>query len=111
MSEEAVAQFLGLVAVEQALAEAMDAVAGEKADIASTAVKLGKKRGLEFTGKEFISAIEAFYREHPGELDEAELDGVSGGFNPQPEPPGGIGPYTNPPWFSRSWATKFRGRR
>jgi predicted ribosomally synthesized peptide with nif11-like leader len=112
MSDEAVAKFLELVATDEAVGEAMDAAGEQRADVAAAAVKLGHDHGLEFTGDEFTSVIETFYREHPGELDPAELEGVSGGFNPQPEPPAHIGHPgpPRPPWFSRSWASRFRGR-
>lgn len=112
MSDEAVAKFLELVATDETVEEAMDAAGEQQAEVAATAVKLGREHGLAFTGDEFTSVIEAFYREHPGELDPAELDGVSGGFNPQPEPPAHIGysEPSRPPWFSQSWTSRFRGR-
>jgi hypothetical protein len=38
---------------------------------------------------------------HEGELSQDELEGVAGGFNPQPDPPGVVARYvtvlTNPP--------------
>lgn len=109
MSEQAIAQFLDLVAADESIEAALDAVAEQRADVASAAAELGKKRGLEFTGAEFASAVGAFYREHPGELDDAELAGVSGGFNPQPEPPGKGAGHTSTPWFAHRWASGFRG--
>jgi predicted ribosomally synthesized peptide with nif11-like leader len=111
MSQDAVARFLELVAANETLKTAMNAAADEQADVAATAVGLGKTHGIEFTSEEFVSVVEAFHREHSGEIDEAELNGVSGGFTPQPEPPGISDLASDSPWFSQKWATKgFRGR-
>jgi hypothetical protein len=106
MSQEAVARFLDLVASDAAAETAMNAAAQQGADIAAAAVGLGRKHDLEFSAEEFVSAVQAFRREHPGQLDEAELAGVSGGFNPQPEPPGVWGMPSGKPWFSQQWTAK-----
>jgi hypothetical protein len=84
----------------------MNAAAEQHADVAATAVGLGGRLGLAFTADEFVAAVDAFHREHPGALDEAELMGVSGGLNPQPDPPMlvHIGPTF--PWFSQAWALR-----
>ncbi|RLE22287.1 MAG: hypothetical protein DRJ61_12020 [Acidobacteria bacterium] len=108
MSQESVARFLELVASDKSLEAAMNAATEQQANIAATAVGLGKGHGLEFTSDEFASVIESFYREHPGELDDAELNGVSGGFNPQPEPPGMWDMTSNTPWFSQPWSMNTR---
>ncbi len=89
----------------------MNAAAEQQADVAATAVGLGEKHGIEFTSDEFASVVEAFHREHSGELDGAELSGVAGGFNPQPEPPATWNQPSASPWFSQSWAMKSRRRR
>ncbi len=109
MSQESVTRFLELVTSDESLEAAMNAAAEQKADIAATAVGLGEKHGLEFTSDEFASVVEAFHREHTGELDDAELSGVSGGFNPQPEPPGMWDMSSNSPWFSQPWSMNIRG--
>jgi hypothetical protein len=111
MSQESVARFLELVASDESLEAAMNAAAEEQADVAATAVGLGEKHGLEFTSDEFASVVEAFHDEHSGELDAAELGGVTGGFNPQPEPPAMSRSSHHAPWFSQPWAAKIKYRR
>jgi hypothetical protein len=106
MSHEDVGRFLDLISSESSIEDALNTAAERQEDVAATAVKLGAKHGLHFSRDEFSGAIEAFHRAHPGELDDAELEGVSGGFNPQPEPPPvGYGATQNP-WFSQPWSKK-----
>lgn len=105
MSREAVGRFLELAAADKSAEAEMNAAA-ERRDVPATAVRIGRLHGLEFTVDEFVSAIDAFRREHSGELDDAELAGVSGGLNPQPEPPMLTKIPTGLPWFSQNWATK-----
>ena len=107
MSHEDVARFLELASTESAIEDAMNAAAERKEDVAAIAVTLAEKHDLHFSREDFSRAIEAFHRAHPGELDDAELEGVSGGFNPQPEPP--AMPYggSQNPWFSQPWSNKF----
>jgi len=88
MSQQAIARFLELVASDESLEATLNAAAEQKTDIAAAAVALGKTHGLEFSGEELAAAIGAYQRGQSGELDEAALEGVAGGFNPQPEPPG-----------------------
>jgi hypothetical protein len=109
MSQGAVARFLELVASDAAVEAAMNAAAEQHGDVAAAAVGLGEKHGLEFTSHEFVSAVTAFNDEHPGRLDDAELKGVSGGFNPCPEPPRVWSPSPDPPWFSQQWASRLLG--
>jgi hypothetical protein len=111
MSQESVARFMELIASETSLEEAMNEAAEQQTDVAATAVSLGEQHGLDFTSDEFTSFVDEFHREHPGELDRAELNGVSGGFNPQPEPPGMWDMSMRGKWFSQSWASKLRLRR
>ena len=108
MSREAVARFLDLIGSDRSLE--LDAAARRPEDVAAKAAELGKKHGLEFTPEEFAAAVEAFHREHSGELDDAELHGVAGGFNPQPEPPGMGASSANPPWHSRELGRGLQGR-
>jgi hypothetical protein len=105
MSQEAVARFLELVESDPAVESAMNAAAPQGADVAAVAVAIGEAHGLAFTADEFAAAVQAFHREHSGELDDAELAGVSGGLNPQPEPPMTVTGFSSTlPWFSQSWS-------
>src|SRR5512140_2285396 len=106
MSQEAVARFLELVASDRSTESAMNSAAEQRKDVAATAVGLGGKRSFAFTVDEFASAIQSFHREHPGALDDAELKGVSGGLNPQPDPPLLVSMSPIPPWFSQPWASR-----
>jgi len=106
MSQQAIARFLELLATDKSMEATLNTAAEQKADVATAAVELGKKHGLEFNGDEFAAAIGAFYREHSGELDDAELQGVAGGFNPQPEPPALSS--NDSTWTSQSWTTTFK---
>jgi hypothetical protein len=87
MSQQAVSQFLELVASDGSVEATLNAAAEQQTDVAAAAVALGKKHGLEFSGDEFTAAVRAFQHDESGELDEAALETVAGGFNPQPEPP------------------------
>jgi len=107
MSHEDVARFLELVSSESAIEDALNVAATQQGDVAEIAVRLAEEHGLHFSRDEFSGAVEAFHRVHSGELDDAELEGVSGGFNPQPEPPAISGGATQNPWFSQPWSKKF----
>lgn len=104
MSQQAIARFLELVASDKSIEAALNAAAAGGADVSAAASDLGKQKGLVFTSDEFAAAVGAFYREHSGELDDAELHGVSGGFNPQPEPP--ASPSTT--WYTQTWTSGYR---
>jgi hypothetical protein len=107
MSHEDVARFLELVSSESAIEDALNAAAQRQEDVAAIAATLAEKHDLHFSRDEFSGAVEAFHRAHSGELDDAELEGVSGGFNPQPEPPALGGATVQNPWFSQPWSNKF----
>jgi hypothetical protein len=87
MSQQAIVRFLELVASDKSIEATLNTAAEQKVDVATAAVELGKKHGLEFSGAEFSAAMGALQREQSGELDDAALETVAGGFNPQPEPP------------------------
>jgi predicted ribosomally synthesized peptide with nif11-like leader len=58
--------------------------------------------GYDFTLEALSEALDEQY----GEMDEAELNSVAGGFNPQPEPPaqlGKINPIVRPPMLKIRW--------
>jgi predicted ribosomally synthesized peptide with nif11-like leader len=105
MSREAIARFLELAASDKSVEGEMNAAA-ERQDVPATAVRIGRHRGFEFTVDEFESVIAAFHREHTGEIDDAELAGVSGGLNPQPEPPSRMRISPGLPWITQNWAAK-----
>jgi hypothetical protein len=88
MSQQAIARFLELVASDESMEATLNTAAEKQTDVAAAAVELGKNHGLEFNRDEFTAAVGALQREQSGELDEAALEAVAGGFNPQPEPPG-----------------------
>ncbi|MFV2074289.1 MAG: Nif11-like leader peptide family natural product precursor [Thermoanaerobaculales bacterium] len=106
MSKESVEQFLSLIASDTTMEAALNVAAEQRTDVAATAVELGEERGLEFTADEFNAGVEAFHDEQPSELDDAALEGISAGFNPQPEPPALGGAQSYVPWSSQKWASR-----
>jgi hypothetical protein len=107
MSQDAVARFLELVSSESEIEDEMNTAAERQEDVAAVAVTLGRQHGLEFSREEFASVVESFHRAYSGALDDAELEGVSGGFTPQPEPPGIFDTPADNPWFSQPWSSNF----
>jgi len=87
MSQQTIARFLELVASDESMAATLNKAAERQTDVAAAAVELGREHGLDFSSEELTTAIATFHREQSGELGEADLERVAGGFNPQPEPP------------------------
>jgi len=90
MSLDDVTRFLDQVVSDPSSKATMDAAVKEKGDVPAVAVALGQQHGLAFTEEEFVRAVAAARRQDDGALSDEELAKVSGGFNPQPTPPGSV---------------------
>ena len=113
MSRENAERFLESVASDRSIEAELETAAETGSDIAVAAVELGRGRGLDFTSEEFARAVDDT-RSHWGEiLGDDDLAGVSGGINPQPEPPKELlSRASSPPsWLSQRWAWSWSRRK
>jgi predicted ribosomally synthesized peptide with nif11-like leader len=108
MSLDDVTRFLDQVVSDPLSKAAMDAAVKEEGDVPAVAVALGQQHGLVFTEEEFVRAVAAARRQDEGSLSDEELAQVSGGFNPQPTPPGSVRTSSIPslPDSLHGWAQK-----
>lgn len=83
MSAEATRGFLQKIASDARYRENVERAIKENPDQPNAILKLAAKEGYDFTAKELAQTLNA----SDGELGDRELTSVSGGFNPQPEPP------------------------
>jgi len=108
MSLDDVTRFLDQVVSDSSSKAAMDAAVREDGDVPAVAVALGQQHGLVFTEQEFVRVVAAAGGEGVRPLDNGELARVSGGFNPQPTPPGAVRTPSLPslPESLRRWASR-----
>ena len=85
MSAEATRGFLQKIASDARYRENVERAIHEKRD-PNSILRLAAKEGYDFTAEELAQTLNA----SNGELNDRELASVSGGFNPQPEPPKSI---------------------
>lgn len=90
MSLDDVTRFLDQVVSDPSSKAAMDAAVKEETGVPAVAVALGQRHGLVFTEEEFVRVVAAARRRDDGRLSDEELSQVSGGFDPQPTPPGSV---------------------
>jgi predicted ribosomally synthesized peptide with nif11-like leader len=83
MSAEATRGFLQKIASDARYREKVERAIKEKPDQRNAILGLAAKEGFNFTAAELAQTLNA----SNGELNDGELGAVSGGFNPQPEPP------------------------
>jgi len=86
MSAEATRGFLQKIASDARYRGNIERAIKEKPDQPNAILKLASKEGYDFTAEELAQTLNA----SDGELGDRELASVSGGFNPQPEPPKSI---------------------
>jgi predicted ribosomally synthesized peptide with nif11-like leader len=94
MSVQSLAQFVHDVSADPSLERSFEAALASSADKQAAMIAFAAGAGYSFDRKE-LAAMVAIER---GLSDEA-LDQVSGGFNPQPEPPGRL-PAVQSPFLS-----------
>jgi hypothetical protein len=108
MSLDDVTRFLDQIVSDPSSKAAMDAAVKEEGDVPAVAVALGQQHGLVFTEEEFVRAVAAARRQEEGRLSDEKLAQASGGFNPQPTPPGSWRTSSTPslPESLRGWAQR-----
>ena len=108
MSLDDVTRFLDQVVSDPSCKAAMEAAVKEEGDVPTVAVALGQQHGLVFTQEEFVRTVAAARRQDDGSLSDEELAQVSGGFNPQPTPPGSFRTSSNQslPGCLQGWASR-----
>jgi predicted ribosomally synthesized peptide with nif11-like leader len=106
MSLESVGEFLEMLSQSEELQPSFRSSIADGADEADAVVAFAGERGHSFTADEYREVAELIAGAED-ELAESELEAVSGGFNPQPDPPrdfnqiklGGGSYYKVPTWM------------
>jgi predicted ribosomally synthesized peptide with nif11-like leader len=75
--------FLETLNQDTAMQEALDNAIDEGSDALRSAVEFARSRGFEVNSDGLSEAKRLL----ESEMNDADLDGIAGGFNPQPEPP------------------------
>ena len=86
MSAEATRGFLQKIASDARYRENVERAIKEKPNQPNAILRLAAKEGYDFTAEELAQTLKTSTNDK-GELNDRELASVSGGFNPQPEPP------------------------
>ena len=92
MSKSSAREFLVKLNSDEGYRTEVEQLVGDDEDALIAVVGHAKRDGFDFTSSELEAAMSELA---PGELSDAALDEVSGGFNPQPEPPGTQDPRSN----------------
>ena len=87
MSEQSAVEFLRKVSEDEVFGGKLHAAVEGEPDQHAAIAEFGREHGHDFTAAE-LSSVLALHREAQAQLSDEELEQISGGFQPQPEPPG-----------------------
>jgi len=89
-------RFLEMLNQDIALQDEVETALQGAADKTGAVIALAKSKGYTVERASFEQARAVLNAvQGSGALDDRQLDKVTGGFNPQPEPPGGVSAYAN----------------
>jgi hypothetical protein len=88
--DSATLSFLEKLNQDSELQDQLQATVQAAQDKTGAVLELAKSKGFVMGRESFEEARNKLNAAKAGELGERQLEGVVGGFNPQPEPPGGV---------------------